>query len=454
MASDGPMISGHPMSRRRWLSTAAAGGAAMLAPTLLQGQTRRRRPNVVLIVADDLGSTDLGCYGAADLPTPNLDQLAAGGIRFTQFYVAAPACTASRASLLTGRHHPRILHYGIGLEREEVTLAEILRSEGYRTGVFGKWHLGVGPDVSPENQGFDEFLGFKVGAIDNYSHYFYWGTGARHALWKNDQRHAAPGHYFPDLVTDAALDFIRDNQSDPFFLYLPYNLPHYPLQPDPATATRCAGIEDPARRRYAACVATLDDCVGRVLRTLDETGLRQDTIIIFLSDHGHSEEHDSLGGGGRSTPFRGTKGTLLEGGIRVPCIASWPGHLTAGGVRTQPVPSIDWVPTLAGYCGASLDGLAVDGLSLSGLLASAAAAPTHDALHWVWQKGSAVRQGPWKLVAEGLTDVHLYNLDSDPGETTDLVSVHRNVTQRLIELRKQWVRRLSDDETVRRWYGG
>ncbi|MDA0337846.1 MAG: sulfatase-like hydrolase/transferase [bacterium] len=441
---------GEDMSRRRCLSALGAGLAALALP-LPVAAAGRRPPNIVMIVADDLGSTDLGCYGATDLRTPHLDALAAHGVRFTDHYVTAPACTPSRASLLTGREHARALQRNVGMEAEETTLAELLRASGYHTAVYGKWHLGIPAAVSPLAQGFDEFVGFKVGAIDNYSHSYYWGAGVGHRLWKDDAEYHEDGTYFPDLVTREATRFIERSGDHPFFLYLPYNQPHYPLQPTVTSLQQVAHITDPARRQYAACVQVLDDALGRIVGAIAAQGLTRDTIVLFLSDHGHSTEPDSLSGG-RSTPYRGNKGTLLEGGIRVPCVVSWPGQYPEGIVRHQLTSSLDWFPTLAAHAGASTAGLTLDGRDLQSVISSPQAT-AHAALCWTYGDLWAVREGPWKLMGGGEGEISLYNLDDDPGEMHDLRSQRHDRFRHLAEVRNNWAESLRADPTVIRELG-
>lgn len=437
------------VSRRRCLMTLGLGAAGLVLPGC--ASKRPRGPNIVMIVADDLGSTDLGCYGAVDLRTPHIDALAGAGVRFTDHYVTAPACTPSRASLLTGREYVRAIQQNVGLEADEITLAEMLRPIGYRNAVFGKWHLGIPTQVSPLAQGFDEFLGFKVGALDNVTHNYRWGAGAGHRLWRNDRPHREDGAYFPDVVTRESVAFIERNREQPFFLYLPYNQPHYPLQPTAAALESVAHIEDHGRRQYAACVTVLDDAVGKIVGALADNGITQDTIVLFLSDHGHSTEPESLSGG-RCPPYRGHKGTLLEGGIRVPCIAAWPGTYPAGAVRHQMVSSMDWVPTLADHAGLGTPSHVIDGQSLEDVIAS----PTgvgHDVLCWTYGNLWAIRQGRWKLLGEGHERMALYDLQSDPGESHDRLEEEPEVFRHLAEVRNRWAEGLRDDPTVRRELG-
>jgi arylsulfatase A-like enzyme len=289
-----------------------------------------------------------------------------------------------------------------------------------------------------------------VGAIDNYSHSYYWGAGISHRLWRDDAEYHEDGTYFPDIVTREATQFI-DRNHRPFFLYLPYNQPHYPIQPTVASLRAVTHIEDPGRRQYAACVHVLDDAVGRVVAAIEAQGLTQDTIVVFMSDHGHSTEPASLAGG-RSAPYRGSKGTLLEGGIRVPCIATWPGHYPAGVVRRQLVSSMDWLPTLATHAGASTAGLVLDGRPLQDVIDSETAAG-HDFLSWTHNEEWAVREGRWKLLGEGSDRMSLYDLQLDPGESQDLLSQRQDAYSRLAHVRNRWTQDLRRDPTVIRELG-
>ncbi|MCH9022208.1 MAG: sulfatase-like hydrolase/transferase, partial [Planctomycetes bacterium] len=305
----------------------------------LHAATAIEKPNVVLIFTDDQGTIDVNCYGSKDLYTPNLDKLARRGVRFTQFYVGAPVCSPSRAALLTGRYPQRA---GLtsnaggnrGLPPQQFTIAEMLKENGYRTALFGKWHLGEAPQMSPISQGFDQFFGHKKGCIDNYSHFFYWSGPNVHDLWKNDTVHWEDGKYFPDMVVREAVRFLEENKNHPFFLFLPFNIPHYPLQGQKKYRQMVSHLAEP-RKSYAALVSTLDEKIGLVIDKIDQLGLRENTIIIFLSDHGHSVEVRTNSGGGSAGPYRGHKFTLWEGGIRVPCIISWPGQIPQNQVRDQ-----------------------------------------------------------------------------------------------------------------------
>jgi len=403
-----------------------------------------QHPNVVLILTDDQGSVDVNCYGAKDLITPNMDKLAEEGVRFMQFYVGAPVCSPSRASLLTGRYPQRaqLAHNaspGRGMPASQVTIAEILKEAGYRTALFGKWHLGNELPLSPNAQGFDEFLGHKVGCIDNYSHFFYWNGPNRHDLWLNEKEHFEDGHYFPDIIIREAKRFIEANLDQPFFLYLPFNTPHYPLQAEQKFWQMYKDMKDLRRKRYAAFVTSLDDKIGQVLQLLNELNLREKTIVIFLSDHGHSVEERTFGGGGSAGPYRGHKFTLWEGGIRVPCIISWPGKIPQGGVRNQVTSSIDLLPTIAGYCHADLPDRKIDGNDMRSVIGSEKAPSPHKMLYWMKGKNWAVRKGPWKLVYhEG--ESFLSNIDADVSETENMANENGDIVGELTDLHQEWVK--------------
>ena len=431
------------LSRRQCLRSLGAGAALLAASPLLScapATTRRAHPNVIFILADDLGYGDLGCYGGTDVSTPNIDALAASGTRFSQFYVTAPVCTPSRISFLTGRHYNYGVESNVGMKPSEVTLAEMFGSAGYRTALFGKWHMGIPPDNAPHSQGFDEFMGFKNGAMDNYSHYYYWGGLHRHVLMRNEKAHHEEGLFFPDMIVRESTRFIEQNKEQPFFLYLPFNLPHYPLQPAAGALERFAHIDDHIRRQYAACVWTLDECVGRILSCLEDNGLRDDTIVVFASDHGPSNEE--RGGGGSAGGLRGHKATLWEGGIRVPCIFSWPGTIPADRLRSQPVMATDVLPTLAAYTGVTVPDRRLDGHSLVPVINSAVAAAPRVIMHWSYSDHWALREGPWKLTVEGQTGF-LANLDDDPGESHDLVANRRDLIERFIDSHTGWIRELT-----------
>lgn len=434
-----------------------ASSLMMPKPVLGKRQTNRK-PNIVLIFTDDQGSIDVNCYGAKDLYTANLDRLAAEGTRFTQFYVGAPVCSPSRASLMTGRY-PRCAgllgnapsHKGReGMPTEQVTIAEMMKSAGYATGHVGKWHLGYTPETMPNEQGYDYSFGHMGGCIDNYSHFFYWVPPNTHDLWRNGKEVWHDGEFFGDLMVDECKKFIDGHKDEPFFLYWAINMPHYPLQGKEKWRKKYEHLDAP-RKMYAAFVSTMDEMVGEVVRYLDKTSLRENTLIIWLSDHGHSVEQRTFGGGGNSGDYRGHKFTLWEGGIRIPCIVSWPGRIPKNAVRNQVAVSIDWMPTIAEYCGVKLPNVKIDGMSIKSIIDSANALTPHKVIHWETDKHWAVRQGDWKLVHNGPATYYkgrkipkvenfLSNIAEDVTETKNLVEEHPEIAKRLTSLHEQWLK--------------
>ena len=370
---------------------------------------QNRPPNVVLLFSDDQGTIDVNAYGAEDLHTPNLNRLARQGVRFTQLYVGAPVCSPSRASLLTGRtpHWAgvpgNVPIHGKGLPSEQVTMAEVLKEAGYETALIGKWHLGSVDGNGPRDQGFSRFFGHMRGCIDNFSHFFYWNGPNVHDLWDNGRERYRMGEYFPDMMVSEAKDFIYENRDKPFFLYMPFNIPHYPLQGTDMWRdyyfNRIERTLAENRRHYAALVSTLDERVGQVLDFLDSTGLAENTLVVFLSDHGHSTEERAMFGGGSAGPYRGAKFSLFEGGIRVPAIMRLPEVIPADAVREQMVSSMDILPTVAELTGATLPaGHEIDGKSLTPVIEDPNAPSQHEALYWQLGDQWAVRAAEWKLV--------------------------------------------------------
>jgi len=269
----------------------------ILSTPLAIAAAAKPRPNVVILFTDDQGALDANCYGSTDLVTPNIDKLAATGVRFTQAY-SHTVCCSSRAALLTGRHPQRSgVHFwtqgnmnakdGINMALQEVTLAEALKPKGYRTALFGKWHLGAHRDFGPKKQGFDEFFGIRDGFIGNYNHYCLHGSGF-HDLYEGTEAVDADGNYFPEMMVERSLDFIAENRERPFFLYVPFNIPHYPEQALKQHEHFYKDIEDPARRSYGAVVTTTDYYIGRIIEQLESCKLRRKTIVIYMSDNGHS----------------------------------------------------------------------------------------------------------------------------------------------------------------------
>ena len=430
------------------------------------------KPNIIVILSDDQGTLDLNSYGSTDLSTPNLDRLAASGVRFTQFYAVAPVCSPSRAGLLTGRYNYNAGLYGnvdipdhdpegkSGMPTEQITMAELFKSAGYRTASIGKWHLGHTPEKLPNGQGFDYFFGHQRGCIDNYSHYFFWSGPNLHDLYQNEKEIYRPGEFFGDLMVEEVKSFTQPSE-DPFFIYWAINMPHYPYQGRPSWLEHYKDLPSP-RREYAAFISTLDELVGNVLDHLEETGQLDNTIIVFQSDHGHSTEERAYFGGGNAGPFNGAKFSMLEGGIRVPAIISWPGgDLPKGEVRNQWAGSVDWFPTLADLAEVEVPNATdMDGISLRDVIYDNTPSG-HDVMHWatgnpeVTTNSWAVRKGPWKLLgnpfdpAKNLTfteedKIYLVNLSQDSTESKNLKMEHPEVTAELLMLHEDWLKGVLD----------
>ncbi|MEM1070466.1 MAG: sulfatase-like hydrolase/transferase [Planctomycetota bacterium] len=417
------------------------------------------RPNVVVIYSDDQGSLDLNCYGSSDLVTPNLDALARRGIRFTQMYAPSAICSASRAGLMTGRFPARAGVPGnvssmkgqSGMPQQETTMADLLSSAGYRTGHVGKWHLGYTPETMPNGQGFSESFGHMGGCIDNYSHFFYWNGPNRHDLWRNGKEIFLDGQYFLDLMVDEAKQFVSTKDDQPFFLYWAINAPHYPMQGTSKWREVYKDLPSP-RRQYAEFVSTVDETVGRFIDHLEKLALLDDTLIVFQSDHGHSTEERAFYGGGNAGPYRGAKGCLFEGGIRIPSIVSWPSQLPSNQVRDQMVTGCDWFPTIAELCEVDLPNHKLDGKSITQVLHSSEASSPHDHFYWLLGKGKgaqwAVRKGAWKLLgnATDRTDRRnnqrpespfLVNLEQDLGERTNAAKQHPEIVRELTAIHQR-----------------
>lgn len=446
-----------------------------------------KKPNFIVIYCDDLGYGDLGCYGSEAIRTPHLDRLAAEGVRFTDWYSNSPVCSPSRASLLTGKYPA---HAGVneilggnrgthGLPGSETTIAAALQSAGYRTALFGKWHLGTAPGYHPNDHGFEEFFGFLAGCVDYYSHIFYWGQGDGsnpvHDLWHNRQEVWHNGAYLTDLITEKATGYINacnarnaqvaSESEEPFFMYVAYNAPHYPMHAPAHYLDRYPELP-PDRRIMAAMISAVDDGVGAIMEALRQTGQADNTVLFFSSDNGPSvESRNFLDGtedryyGGSAGIFRGHKASLFDGGIREPAILHYPAGVRGGQVRHEPCMMMDVFPTfleLAGLAGwadsigseaAGEQGvLELDGQSIVPLLRGEAA-DSERQLFWSYHNQAAVREGHWKLVLNGMLDMdravdevaHLSDLSADPGERVNLAAAYPDIADRLAHDLQQWL---------------
>ncbi len=409
--------------------------------------------------------------GAEDFRTPHLDAVAAGGIRFTDWYANSPVCSPSRASLLCGRYPGNAGVRSIlaghrtatGLPPSVPTLAEALRPLGYRTGLFGKWHLGLAQGSRPEDHGFDEWFGFMAGCIDYYSHIFYWGQGGGHTpthdLWENGHEVWHNGEYFTEMIAERAAAFVRAAARDdkPFFLYVPFNAPHYPLHAPARYLDRFPDL--PADRRImAAMLSAVDDAVGAILAEVRRQGLDEQTCVFFQSDNGPSREtRNWLDGradpyyGGTAGRLKGHKFSLYDGGIRVPGLLRWPGRIPAGQVLSAPAAAMDIFPTFLRAAGGDPSRYALDGVDLLGWCADGAPPPERD-LYWEMGRQTAVRRGRWKLVLDGQCiegappedAVHLSDLEADMGERENLKDAQPALVEELRAAASQWRDRIED----------
>jgi arylsulfatase A-like enzyme len=413
-------------------------------------------PNVVVIVADDLGYGDLSCMGS-DFATPNLDRLAASGVRFTDWYSTAPVCSPSRASLLTGLYPTRTGVTDVlastrgvvpGLRPGIPTLPQALRDAGYKTALVGKWHLGTAPASWPDKHGFDDWFGFLAGCVDYYSHLYYYDheTDPVHDLWENGREVYRNGRYLTELFTEHAVRRIREwttADSSPFFLYLSYNAPHYPMHAPSTYVDRFRHLP-PDRRIMAAMVSSLDDGIGAVVDELARRDVLQDTIVFFMSDNGPSPEtRNWLDGqrtpweGGSAGGLKGKKFTLFEGGIRVPAILSWPAAIAPGQVVSTPLVALDLFPTILRAAGGSADDYRLDGVDLTDLLLGWCTELDHP-IYWSFRNQHAVREGRWKLMLDQDGEPWLTDLVTDRGEAVNSAPEQPDLVARLTKLIGAW----------------
>lgn len=422
--------------------------AALLLP--LAATAAKEQPNVVIIFTDDQGWGDLNRFGGSDLVTPNMDRICDEGVRFTNFYANSSISSPSRAALLTGRYPQRAgmpdLANGTpgshGMPASELTIAEVLREEGYATALIGKWHLGQSKETMPQNQGFDYSFGHLGGCIDNYSHFFYWSEPNVHDLWENSEEIYREGENFSRLMIEKSFEFIDKNRDNPFLLFFSSNYPHYPLQGDAKWREYYKDMPHP-RNKFAAMVSTIDERIGELLDKLDSEGLRENTIIIFMSDNGYSTEPRTYYGGGSARHLRGSKFSCFEGGIRVPAAISYPKRLPSNEVRSQVAMGADWFPTIMELCGIKRDDLDIDGSSIVKLIKSPKAKSPHEVICWSVEQSWAVREGDMKLVNEvdkftKERSFGLYNIAEDEGESCDLSAKYPEIVERLTAEYKRW----------------
>lgn len=441
---------------RQWVVCSLAAGLIFASASIIRAQ--HRPPNIVVIVTDDMGYADIGIHGSKDIPTPNIDELARSGIRFTNAYVSGPYCSPTRAGLLTGRYQQRFghefnldvseAHREFGLPLTEKTLADRLHAVGYHAAVFGKWHLGLGDRFHPMSRGFDEFFGF-LGADHSYL-----DTEAASLNPILDGRKIVDKtDYLTDVFVDRAVDFIKRKKSEPFFLYLAFNAVHTPLQVTQKYLDRFPNIGNEQRRKYAAMLSAMDDGIGRTLTALRDEGLDENTIVFFFNDNGGPTMVGTTINGSRNDPLRGSKRQTYEGGIRVIYVVRWKGHLPEKTTYDQPVIQLDVFPTALAAAGIKVKReWRLDGVDLMPFLLGKQKGSPHRALYWRLGVNLAIRKGDWKLVktneqplhvVEGstlndLTGAELYNLVNDISEHDNVASKYPKKVRELADDWLQW----------------
>jgi arylsulfatase A-like enzyme len=449
----------HSLTRRSLLGGAVAAAQLPLHAAPAQSQ----KPNILVILFDDLGVHDQGYLGATDLKTPNIDRLAAGGTVCRNWYSNAPVCAPARSALMTGRCPLRagVPKNGTPLPASEVTLAAALKNAGYTTGLTGKWHLGSTPDTVPNAHGFDYFYGFHEGCVDYFSHRYYWGepkVANFHDLWRNREEIFEDGQYLTERIGQEASGFISRAPLDkPFFLYTALNAVHYPMHAPTKYVNRFPNLP-PERRMYAAMLSAADDAIGGMLATLDRTGRRNNTLIFVLGDNGATTErraglNNQPATAGRNTPFRGFKFSTFDGGMHVPALLNWPGHIPSGETNHQILMTADIFPTACHLADVPLPSdRTIDGRNIWPMLTAGASSP-HEYVAWSEGPQLAIRQGKWKLVLNGVTHdgtadgnkpltgddaVFLSNVDQDPGESHNLRHQYPAVADQLQTLVETW----------------
>jgi arylsulfatase A-like enzyme len=411
--------------RRFRMRNTSVFGLAVLAVGLVpvSAQDKAARPNVILILADDLGWGETGPQGGKDIPTPALDSLAKSGVRFTNGYVSCPLCSPTRAGLLSGRYQQRFGHEfnpgpeatasdDFGMDLKQPTIADRMKALGYATGMFGKWHLGYKEAYTPPKRGFDEFYGFLGGAHP----YLPEGARARGSILRGAEA-VDPPPYLTDAFGGEAVSFIEKHKDVPFFVYLPFNAVHSPLQAVDKYLKRFEALPD-RRKTFAAMLSAMDDNIGRVLDKLRELKIEERTLIFFLSDNGGPTAQTTSGNG----PLRGFKGQTWEGGIRIPFMIQWKGKLPEGKVSDVPVISLDILPTAVAAAGRAIDpAWKLDGVNLLPYLTGENAGRPHESLFWRMGEKKAARVGDWKMVVDrDIPKPALFNLAEDIGEKNDL----------------------------------
>lgn len=421
---------------------------AVVSSTSFAASVSVGKPNIILILADDLGYGTLGCYGNKEVKTPRIDQLAASGVRLTDFHSNGAMCSPTRAALMTGRYQQRCAwvpddelspvfreqrkenlaqRWAWGISPKEVMLPAMLQHAGYHTGLIGKWHLGYDAAFHPMNYGFDEFRGYVGGNVDYHTHVA--GYGLKEVDWWRDRKIQNEPGYTTDLLTEYATDFIERNKEKPFFLYFAQEAPHEPWQ------GRNADIKKTPAEAYKEMIEVIDESVGKIIAVLRKNNLDSNTLVIFCSDNGPAAPRGFAANG----LLQGKKGSMFEGGHRVPCIASWPGVIPAGTTNHQTVMTMDFLPTFAKLAGATIPvSHLLDGMDMMPLLQDVTG-KSDRVLHWMHADAWAIRKGGWKLIGQKGNAQTLFNLNNDLSEKDNLIHENAETADELMEFHRQWM---------------
>jgi arylsulfatase A-like enzyme len=456
------------LTRRAFVGGAAAAAAPLSSIAAAQASTTKL--NVVVILFDDLGVNDQGYLGATDLKTPNIDRLAAGGTVCRNWYSNAPVCAPARSALMTGRCPLRagVPNNSSPLRPSEITLAAALKNAGYATALSGKWHLGDTPDTVPNAHGFDYFYGFHAGCVDYYSQRFYWGDpriANYHDLWRNREEIFEDGQYLTERIGQEACGFIKSvPQNQPLFLYTAFNAVHYPMHAPQKYVSRFPNLSR-ERQMYAAMLSAADDAIGEIVSTLERTGRRENTLIYVLGDNGATTErraglNNQPATAGRNTPFRGYKFSTFDGGMHVPALVNWPGHIPAGKINHEILMTADIFPTTCNLAGALIPrDRTLDGRNVWPVLTAGGKSP-HEFVAWSEGPQLAIRKGKWKLVLNGVAHdgtpagekpltgddaVFLSNVEEDIAESHNVRHQQPEVTDELQSLLENWRRSVEEN---------
>jgi len=421
--------------------------ACAIAASLILAQAASAKPNILIIVGDDMGYGDIGIHGCKDIPTPHIDSLAKNGVRCTSGYVSGPYCSPTRAGLMTGRYQTRFGHEfnpgpdpnaEFGLPLTETTLAQRLKDAGYSTGMVGKWHLGNERKFNPISRGFQEYYGFLGGAR---SYFPIEGTpNPQQVMLRGFDPVPENEPYTTDTFTREATAFIDRHAKDPWFLYLTFNAVHAPMHATEKYLARFPNVADERRRAYCGMMSAMDDGIGAVLKKLDENRLTENTLIFFVSDNGGPPSNGSLNGN-----LRGNKAQTWEGGIRVPYLVQWKGTIPAGKTYDQPVIQLDFAPTALAAASVKTENANFDGVNLIPHLVGQVTTPPHESLYWRFGQQMAIRHGNYKLVkAVGNDKPELYDLAADISESKDLSTTKPDVFKDLTARYDAWNKTLAE----------